>query len=205
MLAGGWDRRKGNVATQVTMEDGTESPLVDHIRDAHQKGTRGYTEEYLDTMHRALHKRKREPEEELEHRHPDAAGEGDRASSQYQRGPGEMDSRDRGPALPGTPEAVNNKHRDRDEQEMPAAMKSKNRKGQDMNGKHRDRYEQHAPEVPGQRNGQPQGQAMREDTNGRQDMPDDLNGMNGTNGDRDEQMAMAGGHQRNGKHRKQRH
>jgi hypothetical protein len=60
------------VATQVTMEDGTESPLVDHIREAHQKGTRGFTEEYLATMHRTLHQRKREPEEELAHRHPEA-------------------------------------------------------------------------------------------------------------------------------------
>jgi hypothetical protein len=61
------------VATQVTMEDGTESPLVDHMRDAHQKGTRGYTEEYLANLHHLLHQRKREPEEELEHRHPEAS------------------------------------------------------------------------------------------------------------------------------------
>jgi hypothetical protein len=201
------------VATQVTMEDGSESPLVDHIRDAHQKGTRGYTEEYLDGMHRALHQRKREPEEELEHRHPGAAGEGDRAGSANQRGPGGMDSRDRGPEMPGTPETVNSKHRDRDEQEMSAAMKSKNRdrsgqrKGQDMNGTHRDRYQQHAPEVPGQRNGQQQGQDMPDDmndvigTNGMKDM----NGMNGSDRDRGEQMAMSGGQQRSGKHRKQRH
>lgn len=59
------------MATQVTMEDGTESPLVDHMREAHQKGTRGFTEEYLATMHRTLHQRKREPEEELAHRHPE--------------------------------------------------------------------------------------------------------------------------------------
>jgi hypothetical protein len=65
------------VATQVTMEDGTESPLVDHMRDAHQKGTRGFTEEYLASLHYTLHQRKREPEEELEHRHPGAAAGGD--------------------------------------------------------------------------------------------------------------------------------
>jgi hypothetical protein len=60
------------VATQVTMDDGTESPLVDHMRDAHQKGTRGYTDQYLADLHRNLHQRKREPEEELEHQHPEA-------------------------------------------------------------------------------------------------------------------------------------
>jgi hypothetical protein len=66
------------VATQVTMEDGTESPLVDHMRNAHQKGTLGFTEEYLANLHLTLHQRKREPEEELEHRHPEAAeGDGD--------------------------------------------------------------------------------------------------------------------------------
>jgi len=65
------------VATQVTMEDGTESPLADHMRDAHQKGTRGYTDEYLANLHHLLHQRKREPEEELEHRHPEAASGAD--------------------------------------------------------------------------------------------------------------------------------
>ena len=57
------------------MDDGTESPLVDHMRDAHQKGTHGYTDQYLADLHRTLHQRKREPEEELEHQHPDAADE----------------------------------------------------------------------------------------------------------------------------------
>jgi hypothetical protein len=61
------------VATQVTMEDGTESPLEDHMRDAHQKGTRGYTDQYLADLHRNLHQRKREPEEELEHKHQETA------------------------------------------------------------------------------------------------------------------------------------
>jgi hypothetical protein len=74
------------VATQVTMEDGTESPLVDHMRDAHQKGTRGFTDQYLADLHRTLHQRKREPEEELEHRHPQAAAmdEGDAETSEEQ-------------------------------------------------------------------------------------------------------------------------
>lgn len=69
------------MATQVTMEDGTESPLADHMRDAHQKGTRGYTDEYLANLHSLLHQRKREPEEELEHRHPEAA-DGDEVNAE---------------------------------------------------------------------------------------------------------------------------
>jgi hypothetical protein len=64
------------VVTQVTMEDGTESPLDDHMRDAHQKGTRGFTEEYLASMHQTLHQRKHEPDMEPEHphTHPVTAG-----------------------------------------------------------------------------------------------------------------------------------
>jgi hypothetical protein len=88
MLAGGWDRNEGiTVATQVTMEDGTESPLADHMRDAHQKGTRGYTDEYLANLHHLLHQRQREPEQELEHRHRESAGEheGDGETSGEQR------------------------------------------------------------------------------------------------------------------------
>jgi hypothetical protein len=59
----------GTVATHVTMEDGTEHPLLDHLRDWHQKGTRGYTEEYLARLHRTLHQRDHSPEPE--HTHPD--------------------------------------------------------------------------------------------------------------------------------------
>ena len=186
------------MATQVTMEDGSESPLVDHIRDAHQKGTRGYTEEYLDTMHRALHQRKREPEEELEHKHPNAAGEGDWPGSQDQRSSGDMDSMRRDREMSSIQETVNSKHRDREEQEMSGAMKSKNRdrdgqrNGQDMNGKHRDRYAPSAPEVPGQRSGEPEG-------------PDTPQAANGDNRENEEQLVSAGGRQRGGKHRKHRH
>jgi hypothetical protein len=57
------------MGTHVVMEDGTESPLLDHMRDEHQKGTRGFTEEYLASLHRALHQRRREPVPE--HTHPD--------------------------------------------------------------------------------------------------------------------------------------
>jgi hypothetical protein len=41
----------------VMLEDGTEEPIHDHIRDAHHKGTTGLTEEYLDNMHLILHQR----------------------------------------------------------------------------------------------------------------------------------------------------
>jgi hypothetical protein len=62
------------VATRVTMEDGTEHSLLDHLREQHQKGTRGFTEEYLANLHRTLHQRNHEPEPE--HTHP-GAGEPD--------------------------------------------------------------------------------------------------------------------------------
>lgn len=51
------------------MEDGSASPLGDHLREVHRKGTRGLTDEYLSNLHRTLHQRKREPQ--LEHEHPD--------------------------------------------------------------------------------------------------------------------------------------
>jgi hypothetical protein len=74
----------GTVATRVTMEDGTEQALLDHLRDGHQKGTRGFTEEYLANLHRILHQRKREPEPE--HEHP-----GDRAAAEDGAGTGEAE------------------------------------------------------------------------------------------------------------------
>lgn len=58
------------MATHVTMEDGTEHPLLEHLRNGHQKGTRGLTEEYLAGLHRTLHQRDHEPAPE--HRHRDA-------------------------------------------------------------------------------------------------------------------------------------
>jgi hypothetical protein len=63
------------VATHVIMEDGTESPLLDHMRDVHQKGTRGFTEEYLATLHRTLHQRRREPAPEHTHPAPEEPAE----------------------------------------------------------------------------------------------------------------------------------
>lgn len=200
------------MATQVTMEDGTESPLVDHLRDAHQKGTRGFTEEYLDSLHRTLHRRKREPEEELEHTHPDAVDGVRGDGSGQQAGLAVMDSRHRDMEVPGTLDAADSTHRDREvpgtsdaadsthrdrEQEMSEAMKSKNRdrnkqrSSQDMNGQHRDRYGQHTQEIPDQRTGaqQANGQAA----NGEFDR------------EHEDELVSAGGQQRNGKHRKQRH
>jgi hypothetical protein len=63
------------VATHVILEDGTQSPLLDHMRDVHQKGTRGFTEEYLASLHRTLHQRGREPASEHTHPEPEAAAE----------------------------------------------------------------------------------------------------------------------------------
>lgn len=198
------------VATQVTMEDGTESPLVDHMRDAHQKGTNGYTEEYLGDLHRNLHQRKREPGEELEHTHPGAtSAQGSSAGAA---------SRERDSEVPrtsetandghreqherATPEVMNTKHRDREEQGMSGSMKAKNRDRQRNqeagNGQHRDRYQPQASPVPDQRS-----REAEQVGNGE--------AMNGEHRDGEDDMVSAGsqhqGHQRNGngKHRKHRH
>jgi len=82
------------VVTQVTMDDGTESTLVDHMRDAHQKGTRGFTEEYLSGMHRSLHQRKNEPDMEPEHphTHPGSMGVDERADRDKHAGAQEQQS-----------------------------------------------------------------------------------------------------------------
>jgi hypothetical protein len=49
------------------MPDGSESDLIDHLRDGHKKGTRGFTEEYLANLHVTLHQRKRDPIPEHDH------------------------------------------------------------------------------------------------------------------------------------------
>jgi hypothetical protein len=61
------------VSSQVTNEDGTEADLIEHLRHVHQKGTKGFTNEYLASLHKTLHQRKRDPELELEleHTHPE--------------------------------------------------------------------------------------------------------------------------------------
>ncbi len=57
------------MTTQVTDEDGTELNLVEHLSHVHQKGTKGFTEEYLANLHKTLHQSRREPQPE--HAHPD--------------------------------------------------------------------------------------------------------------------------------------
>jgi hypothetical protein len=52
---------------QVTMPDGTETDLIEHLQLVHLKGTRGFTEEYLATLHVNLHRRKRDPLPEHDH------------------------------------------------------------------------------------------------------------------------------------------
>jgi hypothetical protein len=67
MLPGCWAQRGGTLSTQITMPDGTETDLINHLRLAHQKGTRGFTEQYLITLHDQLHQRKREPQPGHDH------------------------------------------------------------------------------------------------------------------------------------------
>lgn len=56
------------MSTQVTNVDGTEADLIDHLSRAHQKGTKGFTEDYLANLHKTLHQRKHVPMSE--HTHP---------------------------------------------------------------------------------------------------------------------------------------
>lgn len=56
------------MSTQITMEDGTRQELTEHLHGEHQKGTRGFTEDYLRNLHVTLHQRNRSTE--LEHSHP---------------------------------------------------------------------------------------------------------------------------------------
>jgi hypothetical protein len=56
------------VSTQVTNDDGTEADLIEHLSLIHQKGTKGFTNDYLANLHNTLHQRKRDPLPE--HSHP---------------------------------------------------------------------------------------------------------------------------------------
>ena len=67
MLPGCWAERGGTVTTQVTNEDGSEVNLVEHLSHVHQKGTKGFTDEYLATLHKTLHQRKHDPLPEHTH------------------------------------------------------------------------------------------------------------------------------------------
>lgn len=60
------------MATLVVLDDGTEEPLHDHLRDVHGKGTMGLTDEYLGGMHHALHSRLGDG---AEHSHPEPPDE----------------------------------------------------------------------------------------------------------------------------------
>ena len=57
------------MTTQVTNEDGSEVNLVEHLSHVHQKGTKGFTDEYLASLHKTLHQRSHEPLPE--HIHPE--------------------------------------------------------------------------------------------------------------------------------------
>lgn len=59
------------MSTQVTNADGTEADLIEHLNHIHQKGTKGFTDEYLANLHKTLHQRKRDPIPE--HTHPEDA------------------------------------------------------------------------------------------------------------------------------------
>ena len=56
------------MSAEVTLEDGTTADLVEHLTQEHGKGTRGFTAEYLATLHETLHLHKRDPLPE--HTHP---------------------------------------------------------------------------------------------------------------------------------------
>ena len=68
MLPGCWTELGGTVSTQVTNSDGTEADLIEHLSRMHQKGTKGFTNEYLANLHNTLHQRTRD--RLPEHSHP---------------------------------------------------------------------------------------------------------------------------------------
>ena len=65
------------MSTQITNEDGSEADLIDHLGSVHQKGTKGFTDDYLASLHKTLHQRRRDPLPEHTHPEddPDGAGE----------------------------------------------------------------------------------------------------------------------------------
>ena len=76
------------MSTQVTNDDGTEADLIEHLRHLHQKGTKGYTDEYLANLHKTLHQRKRDPIPE--HSHPgDEPARAEQAGAESAREPAE--------------------------------------------------------------------------------------------------------------------
>ena len=75
------------MSTQVTNQDGTEADLIEHLRHMHQKGTKGYTDEYLANLHKTLHQRKRDPLPE--HFHPGDESGGESVGGEPAREPAE--------------------------------------------------------------------------------------------------------------------
>ncbi len=65
------------MSTQVTNEDGSEADIIEHLGVMHNKGTKGFTDDYLASLHKTLHQRRREPQPEHTHPEddPDASGE----------------------------------------------------------------------------------------------------------------------------------
>jgi hypothetical protein len=49
------------LSTHVFNADGSEADLAEHLSAEHRKGTRGFTGEYLATLHNTLHQRRRDP------------------------------------------------------------------------------------------------------------------------------------------------
>jgi hypothetical protein len=56
------------LSAYVINSDGTEAELAEHLSSEHHKGTTGLTDEYLATLHQALHQRT--GERQPEHTHP---------------------------------------------------------------------------------------------------------------------------------------
>jgi hypothetical protein len=59
------------------MADGTQQELLDHLHEAHQKGTEGLTEEFLTNLHKTLHEPDRDLAPEHEHIRDEEPGAGD--------------------------------------------------------------------------------------------------------------------------------
>jgi hypothetical protein len=57
-----------SMTTVITMQDGTEMTLDEHLGSDHRKGTRGFTDAFLERMHTQLHDHKHEAPE---HAHAD--------------------------------------------------------------------------------------------------------------------------------------
>ena len=56
------------MSTQVINDDGSEADIIEHLGIMHQKGTKGFTADYLAKLHKTLHQRRRDPLPE--HTHP---------------------------------------------------------------------------------------------------------------------------------------